>query len=79
MGRSGTDRGTVKEVRNGLGDSWGGPERIGRPSDRSGTSRGTRGRFATGRETLGEDRDGSRDSRGGSGWVGGPLRRFGTG
>ena len=74
-----TDWGTLREVRDGSGDPWGGPERVERPSGRSRSGRRTWGRFATGWETVGEDRDRSRDSRRGPGRAGGHSGRSGTG
>ena len=41
--RSGTGRWTVGEVQNGSGENWGGPERVGGPTARSVTGRGTLG------------------------------------
>ena len=41
MGRSGTGRGTLAEVWDGLGDHWGGPGRVEGPSVKSETGRGT--------------------------------------
>ena len=61
-GKSGIGWGTLREVRDGLGDPREFPGGVGGPSGRSGTGRGT---F---REVV--DRLG--DSRGGSGMVGGP-------
>ena len=63
---------TLGEVWTESGDPWGGLERVGRHSDRSGTLWGLSGRFRTGRETLEEVQDGKADSRGGSRWVRGP-------
>ena len=62
MGRSVTGRGTLREVWKGLGDPRGGPEwvgdcwvgpgRVGKPSGRFGTGRGTIGEVRNGSETL---------------------------
>ena len=60
--RSGTGQGTLKEVLNGSGETWGDLERVGGPSRRSGTGWGR----------LGEIRDGFEDPRGG------PRRGFVT-
>ena len=54
-GKSGTGRGTLREIRNGSGDSLVGLVRVGGPS----------GRFEMGRGTLGEVLDRSGDPRGG--------------
>ena len=56
---------TLGEVRDGLGDPRGGPGRIGRPSERSGT----------GRVTLPVFRDGYGDPPGGFKQVGRSSRR----
>ena len=79
LGRSGMVQGTLGEVWDGSGenraglervvDSWVGPVRVGGPTGRSGTGRGT----------LKVARDGLREPRGGPGRVGGPLRKSGTG
>ena len=52
MERSGTGRGTLGEVRDGSGDSWGIPGLVKEPSGRSGM----------GRLTLGEVQDGLGDN-----------------
>ena len=89
-GRSGTGRGTLKEVRDGSEDLWGGPGGVGEPRGglggvigrlgKFGMGRGLYGRSGTDRGTLGEVRDGSRDDRGGperveDSWLG--PRRLG--
>ena len=58
-GSSETGRGTLGEVRDGLGDPQGGPRHVG------GASRWS----VTGQETLGEFREGSVDHRGDPGRV----------
>ena len=73
------DRGSFSEVRYGSGVPRRGPERVGGPSLR----------FGTGRGTLGKVRDRSWDPWVGAGWVGrhlgglgrveGPSGIFGTG
>ena len=70
MGRYGTGRGTLEDLRDGSGNPWGGPGRVGRylgevrngfGDPRKGTGRvgGPSGMTGTGRETIGEVRNGS--------------------
>ena len=87
-GRSKTGWRSLGEVRDGSVDPRGGPELVGRPSQRSRTGRvcygksrmgrGTTGRTGTVRGTHGEVRDGSVDPRGtwdgSEGTQGGPRR-----
>ena len=58
--------GTLREVRDRLGDPRGGMGRV----------KGLSGRSGTGRGTLGKVRDGSRDPQRGQGQVEGPLGGF---
>ena len=57
-GRSGTGRGTPLEVRDGSGDSRGGPGRVENPQVGPGLVVGLPGRSGTGRGTLPKGRDG---------------------
>ena len=75
---------TLREVRDGSRDSWGGPRRVGGPSWRYRTGRETLAevrdgleRCETGRGNLGEVWDGSRVLREGPGRVAGPSGKFG--
>ena len=72
MGRSGTCRETLVEVRDGSGDLRGSLERVGVASRKSGIDRGTHGEVRDRSGTLEEDRDGSGDQRRGPGRVGEP-------
>ena len=56
-GRSGTGRGTPLEVRDGSGDSRGGPGRVGGPSSRCWTGHGTLGEVMDGSSILGGVQD----------------------
>ena len=67
--RSGTDRGTLPEVRDESRDPTKGLGRVGGPSQRS----------RMGRVLLPEVWDGSEDPTGGPGLVEGPSERSGTG
>ena len=58
-GRSGTGRGTLPTVRDGLGDTYGGPGRVGGPTQRFGTDWGTLPKDGTGQLNLSDVRDGS--------------------
>ena len=62
-------QGTLSKVQDGSVGPPNGPERVGRPSQRSGTGWGN----------LPEVLDGSGDPQGGPVRVGGPLGRSGTG
>ena len=74
-----TGRQTLKEVRDGSGDSLVGTGQVEGPSRRSGMGWGTLVEVWDGSQTLREVRDGSVDRRGGPGQVGGPSGRSGTG
>ena len=67
--RSRRGRGTLGEVRDGSGDTRGGPGRVGRSTRRS----------VMGRGNYLEVIDGSGDPQKGLRWVGGPAWRFWTG
>ena len=54
-------RGTLREVRDGSGDPWRGPGRVGGSSGRFGMGRGTLGSYSTGWLILGEIREGLRN------------------
>ena len=78
-GTSGTGWETLGEIRDGLGDPWGGLGRVGEPSEWSRTGLGTLGEVKYGSGALGQVQDGSSDPRGGPGRGWGPLGRSGTG
>ena len=66
-------------VHDVLGDHSKGLIRVGGPSGRFGTGRGTLGEVGKGRGTLREVRDGSWDPQRDPKWVRGPSGRSGTG
>ena len=63
-------RETLGKVQDESRDPSGGPGRVGGPSERSKTGRGTSRRSGTGRRTLQEFQEGLRDPHRDPRWVG---------